>query len=423
MQTQKHLLIVRSGYPSKEFVLKRLRELGYYIIVLDETINCPLELVDEWILSDLSDEKACVKAVKKYLRNNAKKIDGVLTFWEEAVLVTAKLSDELGLPGIPYKNAQIIKNKFSFRELCAAYSLPAPRHAMLQVDSNFNELVKDLTFPLVVKPVYGAASAFVMKVHSLRELKKAFVAINKHIKSFWLTPEWKSVDLLVEEYIEGQEVDIDMLLQKGQLKFYSITDNFQTHEPYFVETGQALPSHLPEEKQNELVKMAMDLLRSSNITDGVIHFEAKTGKNGPVPIEVNLRMGGDEVHSFIKNVWGVDFVKYAAKIATGENFTVSKPEKPLIYLEGRYFLPMTSGVISEIDVPKSVLSNPNLFELKLCKKVGDQILTPPQDFDYFGWITAKGNSSLEAKKALNKMFPRVTFALGLYEQPALQTYI
>jgi carnosine synthase len=423
MKNQKHLLIVRSGYPSKEFVLKKLRALGYFLIVLDETISCPTELVDDWVIADMSSEKACLKAVKHYLKDNNHKIDGVLTFWEEAVLITAKLADSLNLPGIPFKSAEIIKNKFSFREACSAFNLPSPKHAMLQIDSNFSDVVKGLNFPLVVKPIYGAASAFVVRVNNLRELKKAFVSINKYIKSFWLTPEWKSVDLLVEEYIEGQEVDIDMILQDGNLKFYSITDNFQTHEPFFVETGQALPSRLADTKQQELVEMAMTVLKSLNVTDAIVHFEAKTGLNGPVPIEVNLRMGGDEVYSFIKTVWGIDFIEYAAKIAIGDHFTIKKPTHPLTHLEGRYFLPNETGRIANITIPRSVTQNPHLFELKVCKNIGDEIKIPPQDFDYFGWITAQGNSSEEAHISLNRMFSRVKFALDLYERPTIQTYI
>lgn len=422
MKKQKHILVVRSGYPYKEFILKKLKELNYFVIVLDSTKNCPKGLVDDWILADLNNEKECVAAVNAYLAKRNKRIDGAVTFWEEAVLVTAKIAEKLGLPGISYRTAATIKNKFSFREFCELYGLPTPRHALLQADTNFDEIVKNLSFPLVIKPIYGAASAFVMKADSLRGLKKAYLSINRYIESFWLRPEWKSIDLFVEEYIDGQEVDIDMLIQDGQLKFYSISDNFQTHEPFFIETGQTIPSRLARTQQDELIEMAMRVVTLAGIKDACIHFEAKSSSNGPVPIEVNLRMGGDEVHSFIKEAWNVDFVEQAAKIAIGEKIEITKPLKPFSYLEGRYFLPTQGGVIKQISIPQSVINNKNIFDIKISKTVGDAILPPPQDFDYFGWITVRGKTAIEVHNALTKLYPKIEFHLESYEQPNLQTH-
>ena len=52
--------------------------------------------------------------------------------------------------------------------------------------------------------------------------------------------------------------------------------------------------------------MAEDTLEKLGIFNGCIHYEAKSTKKGPMPLEVNLRMGGDYVYSYTKSAWNVD---------------------------------------------------------------------------------------------------------------------
>lgn len=407
---QKHILVVRSGYPSKEFVLKRLKDLGYYVIILDTQKNCPDELVDDWILADLYDYDASIKAIEKYLANPKNHIDGAITFWEEAVFTTAAITEHFGWIGLPLKSVEEIKNKHAFRELCRANNLPSPRsHLLSSRAQDYAEVTRDLTFPVVVKPLYGAASAFVTRVDEPQQLEKAYQTIKESIQSFWLAPEWKSIDLYVEEYIDGQEVDIDILLQDGTCVFYSITDNFQTQEPYFIETGQALPSSLSQDKQDALIEMALAVLKSAGVTDGCIHFEAKSSTRGPVPVEINLRMGGDHVYTFIKDGWGVDMVEQAAKIAVGDPIKPISPRAPLHFLEGKYFEPERPGVITDIVYHQEILTDPHLAKLHFDMKEGEKVEIPPRGFDFFGWITSRGKTKQEAQSHLARLFSEFKF--------------
>lgn len=407
----KHILLVRSGYPSKKAVLKKLQSLGYYVIILDKDKNCPEELADDWVTADLSSKKDCIKAIEKYLSKPGNYINGALTFWEEAVVLTAEITDYFGWIGISSKVAKQIKNKYSFRTTCRQNNLPVPRHAVLSSEDDLENIKNKLSFPVVIKPIYGAASAFVMKADSSNQLKSEYESIQKYIKTFWLTPEWYDTSVYVEEYIDGQEVDIDILLQNGKLKFYSITDNFSTNEPYFVETGQAIPSSLSKSRQNDLIKMATKVLNKLNVKNGCIHFEAKSSSKGPIPIEINLRMGGDEVYSFIEHAWGVNLVEYAAKIALGEEFEIVKPKKPHVYLEGRYYLPTREGKIKEILIEKCVEKDPHVLEVNLVKKKNEKALMPPKDFDYLGWITAFGKTSKSAHSHLESNYSHVKFII------------
>lgn len=62
---------------------------------------------------------------------------------------------------------------------------------------------------------------------------------------------------MLEEYLDGPEVDVDLILSEGEAVYGAITDNWPTVEPYFNETGSNCPSILPTKQQQELMQMAV----------------------------------------------------------------------------------------------------------------------------------------------------------------------
>ncbi len=408
----KTILLVHTGSQKKRFILQTLKKLGVNIVVLNAAKKSwAVPYVDQWILADTNNQTACVQAVGAFIQENPTVLlDGVITFWEETVLLTSTLADTFHWIGIPVFIAQKARNKSLFREFCQTHAIPAPRYVLIKKADDISSVKQQLRFPVVMKPVYGSASAFVIKVETVEAIEEVYDFIKSNIASHEDSREWDSLEVLVEEYIDGNEVDIDILLQNGKIKFWSITDNEQTLEPYFVETGQTIPSTLPEDAQRALLTLAEETLEKIGIQQGCIHFEAKIGKHGAVPIELNLRMGGDEVYSFVKEAWGVDLVEYAVKIATGTYFpSIKKTKQPRKYLTGKYFLPPYAGAIVTLDIDPQLSKESGVEEFHFYKKVGDPVLAPPQGYDYLGWVTTSGSTPHQAQRLLTKVFNLVRY--------------
>ena len=93
----KHLLVVNTGGRKKRFTLKRLRELGCKLIVLNATENWASAYASHWILADTYDHTASLTAVKDFFAEHPELgPDGIITFWEDDVLLTARIRDRLG---------------------------------------------------------------------------------------------------------------------------------------------------------------------------------------------------------------------------------------------------------------------------------------------------------------------------------------
>lgn len=419
---QSTILLIHAMSPSKKFVLQKIKKMGLYLVCLSkEKADWALPYVDKWILADLQNHKECVEAVKKYNRENTDlSVRGAVTFWDEAVLLTSHLAESLNLIGIPYDIAKIVKNKYSFRDFCSANGILAPKHKLLRNKHEVPALEKELKYPLVVKPVYGACSAYVVRVNNRAELLETYDYIKNNIKSFWLASEWENFDLLVEEYIDGEEVDMDILVQNGKIKFYSISDNFnKSHSRFFVDSGQAIPSNLPVKEQDDLISMAEEALEKLGIQNACIHFEAKVSPKGPCPIEVNMRMGGDYVYSYLKTAWHVDFVEQSVNIALGNFVKIEKPDRPYKYIIGWDMQPELSGILVELEVSPKLKSLKYFEEMYISKEIGDAILRPPEGYDSLGWVTVVGDNSIDAQDNLQEVLSLINYKVVHFDQDSV----
>ena len=414
----KVLLVVNTGWTKKKFILRIIKKLGVTVVCLNKEKNWAYPYVDHWVITDNANHVKALEDLENFIAGNPNvKINGVVTFWEDDVLLTSKIVDRFNFTGISFKIAKKARNKFLFRKFCQENGIRVPQYQLVKSRNDLTNVRENFKFPLVMKPTYGSSSAYVVKIETEEELLSTYQYIKDNMSATVESSLLDGMDILVEEYIDGEEVDVDIVLQNGKVKFHSISDNFQTREPFFVETGQAIPSSLPVSKQRELLSNAEEVLEKLGVQNGVIHFEAKSTPTGPVPIEVNLRMGGDEVHSFIHGAWGVDLVECAVNVAL-DNYIprVERPEIPLKHINGVYFLSENSGVVSQLEIGEGLEQHPHLGEIHFFKKIGEPILVPPEGFESLGWVTATGENAIDAEDNLNDIVKKVKYEVAKFGQ-------
>jgi len=415
------ILVVNTGWKEKRFTLQRLKKLGLRTVVLNREKNWADSYVDHWIIVDTGNHTASLQAVKSFISSHPEiVIGGVITFWEDDVLLAAKIVDRFHFVGISYNIAKNVRNKFLFRSFCEANHLPAPKHQLLKTDEDVKQIQSTLAFPVVIKPAYGACSEFVVRVDEPKDLPQYVQlvrqGVNASVDSSTTDGAASSLadgtDIFVEEYLDGDEVDIDILVQNGKIKFSSISDNFDKKKDiFFIDRGQAVPSSLPTETQESLLFMAEEVLEKLGIQNGCIHMEAMAMKKGPVPIEVNLRMGGDYVYSYTKDAWGVDLIEESVKIAFGIYISPMRLTKPKRYMIGWDIHPDRSGILVESSVDEDLLKRPYLRELDIHREIGDPILVPPQGHSYIGWVTVSGHNMLDAQDNLKTTLDAIHFSV------------
>jgi hypothetical protein len=106
---------------------------------------------------------------------------------------------------------------------------------------------------------------FVKKCRSIDDYKQALIDSMKY----------DNMNLLVEEFYDGHELDIDMLVQNNKVIFIGISDNFKPKEPEFFETGNARPSIELSKAETKAIECLMYAwIPRLNVQNAVLHFEA-----------------------------------------------------------------------------------------------------------------------------------------------------
>lgn len=412
------VLIVNTGSLKKKFILQKLKKLDLTVVVLHKEKNWAQPYVDHWILADTANHNESLQAVKEFLQKNQEiRIDGALTFWEDDVLLTSKIAEKLDLPGIPFRIAKQIRNKYLFREFCEKNGILAPKFRLVRNEKDLAAIKSDLRFPIVLKPAYGSSSAFVVTVESPDELDRLYRYVLNNISVNVESALSDGLDIFVEEFIDGDEVDVDIILQNGKVKFASVADNYNKSKGiFFVDSGQAVPSGLPDDVQEKILDTAEIILERFGVENGCIHFEAKhSSKGGVYPIEMNIRMGGDYVYSYTKGVWNIDLIELAVKIAIGSYFPKVKKAAPRKYIIGWDLHPEESGVLVELDVPEELKRLRHVEDIQIYKEVGDAVLLPPEGYEYIGWLTVSGENMLDAKDNLDDVLRRISFSVVKFD--------
>jgi carnosine synthase len=324
-------------------------------------------------------------------------LDAVTTFNEFAVQLVARLAERLGLPGNPPSAVDMARDKSATRKIMAAASLPSPKHALIFGIQDCDKAAALVGFPAVIKPIAAAASMGVVRVDDLSELKQKVDLTQKTIASLYLDDEghiiqaadgqeinenkreeikqFVSSTLMMEEYLDGHEVDVDLVFSNGEATYGAVTDNWPTIEPYFNETGSNCPSILPVQRQRELIDLAVASVKVLGFKLGVFHVELKATSRGPRLIEVNARMGGGGVRDINRVVWGVDLVEEHLLASCGLPAKPLIARRPLVRLAEYSINAPVTGIIESDDFLGPWQDLPEIIYARPLVAPGDKVVS------------------------------------------------
>lgn len=264
------------------------------------------------------------------------KINGIVSnALEPAVPTAAYVSKQLHLNGLTYEAALRARNKLLMRQAIEdANACLQPRFSLFKQDD-----VQSIHFPVIIKPTDGSGSNGVTKVN----IPEQFQAAIKRASS-----ASGNCEILIEEYIEGQEISVEAISFHGKHYILTITDKETTGAPYFVETAHHQPSALNDMMQQRIKEYTEQILMALNIDNAASHTEFKINADGDIYfIEVGARGGGDFIsYNLVELSTGYDFVKGMIDVA------LNRFEPPILQnnkysYSGVYFLSKETAYVKE----------------------------------------------------------------------------
>lgn len=387
--------------------------LNIALVVFDEpgswvASDAYTHLREQTIVMDMTPDSTMSQRIANALLayqkpgNGGNTLDGVMTLDEHLLTIVSRAAQLAGFKTSPPESVGMAQNKFQTRQLdsnvyCRLLRSPADLEAMIAEDG------PRLPYPLIVKPSKGWSSEGVWKVANEQELRN-------RVPMLWQEgfTAWHGHDVVVETYVEGPEVDANLVLADGELVFFEVNDDFPSSGDYddpneaaqsptsvapvanFVETSNMLPSALSPKELTALQQRLHELALKAGFRDGVLHIEAKLRNSssryakdteglvdlrrnapdeeataGPEDVfllEINPRQPGWQEVEATAHAYGVSYYSLAVLHALGDRERIVALSRPFVggaqyHMQLLFVAAQKGGVYRHGDVCAAVLED------------------------------------------------------------------
>lgn len=357
--------------------IKKARELGLKVIAVDMDKNAVgFKDADVSLVISTIDIPKVLNAARKY------NIDGILTIASDMpVRTVARVAQTLDLPGLDIPTSFNATDKAMMREALKSGSVPIPKFAYTNNYQNYLKFIKPFKGKFIVKPVDNSGSRGVFLVEKKEDIEIAY----NHSKS-----NSRNGVIIMEEYMEGDEVCVESVTINGETHVIAITDKITTGSPYFVEMGHTQPSSHPIEIQEQIIDITKKAIKAIGIQNGPSNTEVKITKDGVKVVELGARLSGDNITTdLVPLSTGVDMVKAAIDSSLGIIPDIEKKYSKAAAV--RYFS-SKEGVLKKIKGINKVNKVPEVKNVFFTKKEGEKISTIESSSERMGCFIIQTDS-------------------------------
>ena len=379
--------------------IKKAKEKGLFVYVLDYNPNAVgIQYADKFLCISTIDKQAVYEAALEY------KPDYIITSTSDMPVSTAawvneKLNKKID---ISYENSICATNKLFMRDRLKEKGVPIPLYFKIHNEHEFIEAIKKFDNKLIVKPCDNAASRGVIFVDKTKE--NNYSEIYNYSKSFS-----RSGDILVEEFMEGEEVSVESFTVNGHTEVITITDKLVTPLPYFVELGHTEPSRHSEEIQKQIKELAIQAISAIGIITGPSHTEIKITPNGVKIVEIAARLGGDFITSkLVPLSTGVDLIEASINAVIEEPINLQKTKQCGSAIR---YITSTPGKIKKILHIDEAKSISGVIEIELYQHVGDTVVELTNSSERIGHVIAVGKDANEAEANCNDAIKKISIEI------------
>ncbi|MBE6807665.1 MAG: ATP-grasp domain-containing protein [Ruminococcaceae bacterium] len=364
--------------------IKKAKELGYYVGVADYNSKAVgIAYADEYFNVSTNDQEGIYEAAKAF------GADGIMTLATDMPMRSvAYACERLGLIGVTYDTAVKATDKAEMIRVFEAEGVACPWYQVVSKPADVFDIAHKITYPCITKPTDSSGSRGIMLAYNPEELVTAVA---------YSAENGRGGEVIVEEYMQGPEVSVEVIVWQGEVHILQITDKLTTGAPRFVEMGHTQPSRLSPDTQEKIKDLAGRAVKAVGIENGPAHVEIMVTESGPKMVELGARMGGDCITTHLVPLsTGVDMIKATIDICLGQT-----PDLNPKWNRGSAirYLEVPCGFITAIENVDAAKEVPGVQEIAFTAKVGDYAGGIYSSADRIGFVIADGKDADEAEQA------------------------
>ena len=389
---RKSIAIVLGGTVPHISLIRKLKERGYYTILIDCLNNPPAkEFADEHIQESTLDQDTVLEITR------SRKADLVIsTCVDQANSVCCYVAEKLNLPHpYSYEISLDVTDKRRMKRIMIESGIPTSHYCNVEKLDEFNE--KEFCFPLMVKPADSNSANGVKKVSDLSELKEYFPIAKKYSRNGYV---------ILEEFVKGIEVSVYCLIINNkahilmaQERLSVIEGNNNVIKCY----ASYAPARISPEAMEKCGQIATKIANSFHLNNIPLFFQGIVEEDKVNVIEFAARVGGGISSETIKYGTGFDIIdasidSFLNKPINIDNWHPMEKQYAVNQIYG------CNGIYSHTDGVEDLLQKGIVENISFYKNTGDVIDNSRASSSRIGVMVFSGNSESEIRNKIHKAF-------------------
>lgn len=416
-----HLLMIESWVGASGNLLPPLlKSLGHtYTFVTRKlehyqsahsTEKHPVEQHAEFVLiTETNDIPGLIEFLRPY------SFDGVITVCDYYIEVVREVAKAFSLPCPFPDQVNTVRHKHLMRQALDRAGLANPNYRLVNSWAEAQAAGGEIGYPLVIKPVDLASSAFVSLIQNEKELQKAFQALEAFPLNF--RDQERDRTCLLEEFMRGEEVSVESVSYNGETTILGITDKSVTGTPYFIENGHMFPAKLSDETQAAVTRFVQDALQAVGFDHGIAHTEVKITADGPRLIEINPRAAGNYIVELIERVTGIDLLHAFVDLSLGRRPVIAATDRGIASAAVMFLVPPQGGTIAQIRGLDTLEADSHIVRYKIEGCEGKSVSAPIDNACYLGHVITQDPEGLNARSYAEEALKRIVLNFDNREVP------
>lgn len=390
---------------SSRDAVKAAMDLGYYTVVFTDQEKqieqrSEYQEVHQLTLVNPINREELIEPIS-LLQESGNEIVLITSFVDSYVRIASALADEFCDNLLSTEAIAVMENKENTRNFFSNQSF-TPRFKVISQDIQLPFMLshRKLKFPVVVKCASSTGSKDVLFASNMRKLENCVVR---------LQTKNPNETILIEEYIEGDQYLVEVLVSEGQILIGAIIKQEITKGRRFIVTGYGVLAEVPSYFEESLRDVIDAIVSSLNLKTGAFHLELRLTDEGWKLIEINPRISGGAMNKMIQTAFGYSLVEETLKMLVGESPSLDKRTNYFVYTQ--HLILESSGILEKVTGKGRAADTPGVEEVYVKPTIGTY-LTPPLSMGHrYAYVIAKGTTMEEAKIIAKQAANEITFHL------------
>jgi hypothetical protein len=235
-------------------------------------------------------------------------VDQLIALSEFTLEIAAGVREELGIPGPTRADVAVYRDKVRMKQILAPAGLRVPRFTACETPDQCRAFAAECGYPVILKPVDGAASIGVHRVDDETSLDRLLLDLPLERYE-------------IEEFVVGDIYHVDGFVgMAGEVEFQVVSRYL--NDCLAFEQGAPLGSAVvrPSPIRDQIADFSARCLKVLTITGMPFHLELfRTPADELVFLEVGGRVGGSEVPHLLNKLLGVNLFEVWLRALAGEH--------------------------------------------------------------------------------------------------------